>query len=96
MSKHSQTSKPSRRHTSRDSDNTVSDETSTHSAPEASITSTTLHKTPHAAVERHTELAQAAYHLAEQRGFAPGHELDDWFTAEVALDQRLAGEGRAY
>ena len=96
MSKHSQTSKTSRGHTNRDSDNTVSDETLAHSLPEASITSATLHKTPYAAVERHTELAQAAYYLAEQRGFAPGHELSDWFTAEMALDQRLAGEGRAY
>ncbi len=27
-------------------------------------------------------LAEAAYYLAEQRGFEPGFELDDWCTAE--------------
>jgi hypothetical protein len=27
-------------------------------------------------------IATAAYFLAEQRGFEPGHELEDWLTAE--------------
>jgi len=27
----------------------------------------------------------AAYFLAEQRGFSPGHELDDWLAAEQAV-----------
>lgn len=27
-------------------------------------------------------IATAAYYLAEQRNFAPGHELDDWLEAE--------------
>lgn len=27
-------------------------------------------------------IRQAAYFLAEQRAFAPGHELDDWLLAE--------------
>jgi hypothetical protein len=27
-------------------------------------------------------IATAAYYIAEQRGFEPGHELDDWLTAE--------------
>lgn len=27
-------------------------------------------------------IATAAYYLAEQRGFSPGHELDDWLEAE--------------
>jgi hypothetical protein len=27
-------------------------------------------------------IAAAAYFLAEQRGFEPGHELEDWLTAE--------------
>ncbi len=25
---------------------------------------------------------EAAYYLAEKRGFMPGHELEDWFQAE--------------
>jgi DUF2934 family protein len=27
-------------------------------------------------------IATAAYYLAERRGFEPGHELEDWLTAE--------------
>jgi hypothetical protein len=27
-------------------------------------------------------IATAAYFLAEERGFAPGHELEDWLEAE--------------
>jgi hypothetical protein len=30
------------------------------------------------------EIAVAAYYRAEQRGFAPGGELDDWLQAEAA------------
>lgn len=28
----------------------------------------------------------AAYFLAERRGFAPGHELDDWLEAEDSIE----------
>jgi Protein of unknown function (DUF2934) len=31
------------------------------------------------------EVERQAYHLAEQRQFAPGHELDDWITAEAMV-----------
>lgn len=34
------------------------------------------------AASSHEEIARAAYFLAEARGFEPGHELDDWLTAE--------------
>lgn len=34
------------------------------------------------AVDQHKMIAIAAYLRAEQRGFEPGHELDDWLTAE--------------
>jgi hypothetical protein len=27
-------------------------------------------------------IAEAAYYLAERRGFEPGHELEDWLAAE--------------
>ncbi|HMD73472.1 MAG TPA: DUF2934 domain-containing protein [Steroidobacteraceae bacterium] len=39
-------------------------------------------------------IATEAYYLAERRGFAPGHELDDWLEAEFQTDERLIGEGR--
>ncbi len=35
---------------------------------------------------RHKEIKQAAYFKAEHRGFAPGHELDDWLEAEKEID----------
>jgi hypothetical protein len=34
-------------------------------------------------------VAAEAYFLAERRGFAAGHELDDWAAAEMAVDSRL-------
>ena len=35
-------------------------------------------------------IAEAAYYYAEHRGFEPGHELDDWLTAEGQIDAALA------
>lgn len=34
-------------------------------------------------------IATAAYFLAERRDFTPGHELDDWLTAERQLRAEL-------
>jgi hypothetical protein len=31
---------------------------------------------------RQDAIAKAAYYRAEQRGFAPGHEMEDWLDAE--------------
>ncbi|MET0660448.1 MAG: DUF2934 domain-containing protein, partial [Steroidobacteraceae bacterium] len=39
------------------------------------------------AAERHAKIAAAAYFRAEQRGFEPGHELDDWLAAEMDVIQ---------
>jgi Protein of unknown function (DUF2934) len=36
-------------------------------------------------------IEQAAYYKAEARGFAPGHELDDWIAAEAEVRRRLEG-----
>lgn len=35
-------------------------------------------------------ISEAAYYRAKQRGFAPGHELEDWVQAEVEVRQRLS------
>jgi hypothetical protein len=35
------------------------------------------------AAERRDMVAIAAYFLAERRGFEPGHDVDDWLTAEL-------------
>jgi hypothetical protein len=34
-------------------------------------------------------IAEAAYHRARQRGFAPGRELQDWIEAEAEVMTRL-------
>jgi DUF2934 family protein len=34
-------------------------------------------------------IAEAAYFRAEKRGFAPGHETEDWLAAESEVDARL-------
>lgn len=40
-------------------------------------------------------IAEAAYLRAEQRGFAGGHELDDWLDAETEIRRLLKSEGSA-
>jgi len=30
-------------------------------------------------------IAERAYYRAQQRGFSPGYELDDWFAAEAEV-----------
>ena len=36
-------------------------------------------------------VAEAAYYRAQQRGFTPGHELDDWIAAEAEVRRRAEG-----
>lgn len=43
------------------------------------------------AESRRGMIAEAAYYLAEKRGFAPGSELADWCEAESRIDQQTAG-----
>jgi hypothetical protein len=41
-------------------------------------------------------IEQEAYYRAERRGFAPGHELEDWLAAErelLAQESRKPGSG---
>jgi len=37
---------------------------------------------------REARIAEAAYWRAERRGFAPGHELEDWLDAEREVDNQ--------
>jgi hypothetical protein len=37
--------------------------------------------------ERERRIRQAAYFRAQSRGFAPGHELEDWVEAEQEVDR---------
>jgi hypothetical protein len=37
-------------------------------------------------------IAEAAYLRAEKRGFAPGHEEEDWLAAEIEVDRLLGAD----
>ena len=39
-------------------------------------------------------IQESAYFKAKERGFAPGHEVQDWIEAEAEVRNRL--EGRAH
>lgn len=39
-------------------------------------------------------IAEAAYYRAEQRGFAPGRELEDWLAAEIDVEALFADPDR--
>jgi hypothetical protein len=55
-----------------------------------------LYIVPRLVEDRRASIEKAAYLKAARRGFAPGHELEDWLAAEDEVDQRLAGEGRVF
>jgi hypothetical protein len=43
--------------------------------------------------DRFRMIAEAAYFRAEQRGFVPGSELEDWLAAEIEVEDLLAASG---
>ena len=55
-------------------------------SPPAPTTTSTAVAPP----DRTILVARAAYFRAQSRGFAGGHELDDWLAAEAEIDQQLA------
>jgi NAD(P)H-dependent flavin oxidoreductase YrpB (nitropropane dioxygenase family) len=65
-------------------------------ASAGSLGNISLHLVPRVSEDRRASIAGAAYLIAARRGFAPGHELEDWLAAENEVDQRLAGEGRVF
>lgn len=46
--------------------------------------------------ERLAMIRDAAYYKAEKRGFAPGHETQDWAEAEREIDELLAKARQIY
>ncbi|HET9044251.1 MAG TPA: DUF2934 domain-containing protein [Burkholderiales bacterium] len=40
-------------------------------------------------------IAEAAYYIAERRGFEPGYEFEDWLAAEAEVDRDLELAGLA-
>lgn len=45
------------------------------------------------ATDRSQMIAEAAYYLAEQRGFDGGDPVQDWLDAEGMIDQMQAPKG---
>ena len=39
----------------------------------------------------HRMISEAAYFLAQERGFEPGHTLEDWLRAEIQVKEALVG-----
>jgi hypothetical protein len=44
---------------------------------------------PSGSSSRVQRIQKVAYHLAQERGFGPGAELDDWLAAERQVDEQL-------
>ena len=44
---------------------------------------------PPAEAEWHRRISEAAYYLAERRGFVSGHALEDWLKAESDVGATL-------
>jgi hypothetical protein len=44
------------------------------------------------AEERNRLIAETAYFIAQQRGFAEGREIEDWLEAEAIVNARLEGK----
>jgi hypothetical protein len=44
--------------------------------------------------ETRRQIAEAAYFRAKERGFEPGHELEDWIEAESEVMGRINGADR--
>lgn len=40
--------------------------------------------------QRHAMIAEAAFFIAQARGFTSSQEVDDWLAAEREIDQRLS------
>ena len=40
--------------------------------------------------QRLAMIAEAAFYLAQRRNFEPGHEIEDWLTAEQSIDLLLS------
>jgi hypothetical protein len=44
-----------------------------------------------ATADRLRRIAEAAYRRAQNRNFAPGHDLEDWLEAEKQIDAEVKG-----
>jgi hypothetical protein len=53
------------------------------------IDANSLKRSPISSGDRAERIAKSAYAKAEQRGFEPGYEWDDWFSAEQEIDAEI-------
>ena len=79
----------SRRRPAKKATTSAADRSAKPTAPENSTSDagTAWEVTPE---ERWNMIAEAAYYLAEQRGFSGGHPAEDWKMAEAQIDEMLA------
>lgn len=61
--------------------------------PEPALVSISWTPTAHqkSATLRRERIALVAYYMSEARGFAPGHEAEDWGLAQAQVDAKDAG-----
>lgn len=45
-----------------------------------------------AVLDRHAMIEEAAYFLAEKRGFTGDYQMEDWLAAELEVDQRILAQ----
>lgn len=60
----------------------------TYTTTQSKTTTTTVNPN-----DRQRMVRETAYYLAQKRGFAPGHDVEDWVTAERTVDQQLRKRG---
>jgi len=63
---------------------------STSSGPSKPNSILTISVGPVTHEQRLQMIAEAAYFIAEHRGFEPGHDMDDWIAAEGEVNAMLA------
>jgi hypothetical protein len=64
-------------------------ETEEASVPESISWTQTAHE--RSAALRRDRIALGAYYISEARGFAPGHDAEDWLLAQTQVDAMDAG-----
>ncbi len=66
-------------------------------SPEANATNSHARGVPQPDPQiRHDSISRSAYARAQQRGFAPGYELDDWVQAEAEYDSNQKGKSEKH
>ena len=56
-----------------------------------SVSKASAARAPVSADQRRAMIAEAAYYMAERRGFESGHELEDWLLAESQVESAMPG-----